>query len=1333
MSNIIEKVCDAVENIVESKIQSFDRTIQAIVYSNEDPDGIGEIQVEYKDAIIKVYTDINNVKQYRKGSHVYITVPNNNMSERKTILGLVEKLGPLTVINSDFSYSTNNRVVFPTTAIASADGFIISDSFLNRSSRDIIFSYMKDTNGIWRTICSIDGVVTTNHEYLKNFFEGLKYLIIQGKSCRLSGDFTVILDPALRNSGGDYSLSLVISGKSLTNLNSIKSRTVLSLEQINGNPFLLSEQNQSVISNDFVKFNNEFELNSIQIIYHREGFQDVADNNINAFIGIKNIVIESVTQESLTETEDLAIYISTPKGKTFMPSNDSSLQEDGSIATSLTLEAVLKENKVQINNSDLKCIWYERDPSQTSTKDFNIAGWKKLNSDNSFQNPLYIYKKDLANLSSKDYKVIGYYGGQELTNTVTIYNLENESDFTLVKNNNKYTLETKNVKDTIGLKWYYQPLNEPSKLIKSCDNDQNKSAYFYLIKESDRNSITINTEVMPYDGTILCEVYKIDQTKIKSFLAAKTQPYIADNSNDVKFNNFEQVFLYDINGNLTFIGDENEEANKYCLAVRPLSITGKVSDITWIFPKAQNSLIIGIDNNRIDEYSTINSKDKNTISFYINPKYSSDKNDNNIIVKYKNEADGKYYMQTTHFTFVKEGEDGTNGTGAVCLITPQVKEKEIPPNTVMMGYHYKEAGSSIYFNYSPPGITSDKDLNDNGWPFQVQIWEHNKKIFEGAVRSIENNVSNIKWETFSSSALTNPISISEKGRIKVNINNPAIVNEDKSLNASKENIGIKVTINYNGQQLLYKMPFITFFSNSIASKNIPNSDKLKSYSFGMPVKDGGWCASRDYGKISKFYYNDNGEAENYRMPIDFTILYEKDSLGTWEKVNGIINNNYLYDFNNGEVDIQAKKSFPGNNNRNFLLFEFNNLSLGEFYFAQIPLQVFTIAIGDSTFIEWSGEQPAVEDKTNSIFAKTIAAGKKEINNSFTGSVLGCSGDKRNGLTILKQGERQLYINQDGNIEMGADPSERLVINNKDKTIGENIDGKLKIDFKNNLISLDESTFINKNNFIEINSAKKSSFIVTKEGTLKLQRIEIGEEDTDRGWLWRKKKANGEYDILNKEDDKMPILVEDGKVGLQELYVGYGQNSTISDTYRFRKNGWTISPSAISYNMYRPWGLNDTAIVETDGGLYLSKDGIVVAKDKNRYAVLDSDGYVIASQGVLVGGSSSNYGKQKDDGWRISKDGIFNANRKVSIKADEAFLPHIKTPSIEIENSIETGGEMGSSQDTYYIGMDGKIWYTRFKNGIKVSGDSESGYASPIDEILAAIDALNSRVTTLEGS
>ena len=47
-----------------------------------------------------------------------------------------------------------------------------------------------------------------------------------------------------------------------------------------------------------------------------------------------------------------SIYISTPKGKTFMPSNDSSLQEDGSIATSLTLEAVLKENKVQINKTN---------------------------------------------------------------------------------------------------------------------------------------------------------------------------------------------------------------------------------------------------------------------------------------------------------------------------------------------------------------------------------------------------------------------------------------------------------------------------------------------------------------------------------------------------------------------------------------------------------------------------------------------------------------------------------------------------------------------------------------------------------------------------------------------------------------------------------------------------------------------------------------------------------------------------------------------------------------------------------------------------------------------
>ena len=97
--NYSEKILSSIQTIAKSQDKNFDRTIQAIVLDNSDTEQKGEIKVQYQDAILKVYCDIGDVRKYPKGSNIYVTIPNGNMSARKTILGLVESIGTLEVQN----------------------------------------------------------------------------------------------------------------------------------------------------------------------------------------------------------------------------------------------------------------------------------------------------------------------------------------------------------------------------------------------------------------------------------------------------------------------------------------------------------------------------------------------------------------------------------------------------------------------------------------------------------------------------------------------------------------------------------------------------------------------------------------------------------------------------------------------------------------------------------------------------------------------------------------------------------------------------------------------------------------------------------------------------------------------------------------------------------------------------------------------------------------------------------------------------------------------------------------------------------------------------------
>ena len=91
--NIQESIFQAMDIIADKKIGEikFDKTIECLIENDSKADK-GEYTAKFQDIIINVFSNSNTVK-YKKGTNVYVLVPQGDFSNKKTIIGKVETSG----------------------------------------------------------------------------------------------------------------------------------------------------------------------------------------------------------------------------------------------------------------------------------------------------------------------------------------------------------------------------------------------------------------------------------------------------------------------------------------------------------------------------------------------------------------------------------------------------------------------------------------------------------------------------------------------------------------------------------------------------------------------------------------------------------------------------------------------------------------------------------------------------------------------------------------------------------------------------------------------------------------------------------------------------------------------------------------------------------------------------------------------------------------------------------------------------------------------------------------------------------------------------------------
>ena len=91
--NYETQILDSIQMIVDNAISkaNFDKTIKAVVLEISDA-ATGKYTVSYQGNSMVVYSS-NPETRYLKGTEVYVLIPGNDSSQKKTIIGSVENLG----------------------------------------------------------------------------------------------------------------------------------------------------------------------------------------------------------------------------------------------------------------------------------------------------------------------------------------------------------------------------------------------------------------------------------------------------------------------------------------------------------------------------------------------------------------------------------------------------------------------------------------------------------------------------------------------------------------------------------------------------------------------------------------------------------------------------------------------------------------------------------------------------------------------------------------------------------------------------------------------------------------------------------------------------------------------------------------------------------------------------------------------------------------------------------------------------------------------------------------------------------------------------------------
>lgn len=963
--NYSDKILDSIEITIQSALNklNYDVTVQAIIEQIVNLD-VGEYKVKYNGNIFSAFANDLSYT-YDVGDNIYLKIPEGNFSNKKFI---ENKVNNKSLSENDYTSLENSiSPVGPTwntfyNYSMDAVGVIAGAPVGDLDSEEYIFQWDEDK-----------GFHDPFLQYANNY-----------ELIRIQAEFKTNLYN--KHTKGNYGIELTFFTKNNEDVN-----YRLEIGAFNGNPYELNVFTKQEVIVEAQKnyltglksirlFEEDFEYDRY-IVNGEVGDQNTEKENIF----VKNIKIDYVERKNLLDNL-YYLRIKTPKGKLFTDK-----------ITDLTLEGELIYNGQSILTKDNSvCRWFERDFSVMighEAYDKNAGfGWREIKSD---FNILAINKKQV--LYEKEYKLLVTYNNNVImseeimvSNNDTIYDcgiaqITEGDDIKLVIENYK------DDKELVG-EWYYS-LPDGSYRPFSADK---------------LNTIEVKDFLLYSSVTFYCSIYDEDiliATRLHTIVNSSSQEdltitYVGEDS-----------FRYDANGDITIEDSEKERTIECKLAWK--EGYGTSYTLKWISPDG-SELIPGaagvdpedsmISNLWVDNY--------NILHYTIKQKYRVNYNNNTITIKIITLNEVEYTFKK-EILFVKDGDQGTNGTTYIMAIRP-CDDNEIK----LSGFNaltYRNNRWQDYLKLKGYIYKDGELINDqtDKYSFTYKWAAVNLRITEGLGSDLIRIVG--------ASAPTSNNSANLEYYVKLQVDIKDDINDEKtSLYAfypidiivgslNKDLVDITDIPSYVKYTSSGTNP--SFYSNNLTClyNDIDYTADIVSMNEDV-LKINDLDSGRYLSPASKFFF----EAKN-NTSSDIGVL--KCQIENNYIIHSIIM--YLDTYGNEAINSWDGTSVSGT----FALDENSSITLNRQYYQKLSNGTFsTISLNSSTY------KPNTYYYQTSIFAPQMGAGEKDSQNRFSGVVMGKdSGQRQIGLYGYENGVNTFGLMQNGKAYFGASGNGRINI------------------------------------------------------------------------------------------------------------------------------------------------------------------------------------------------------------------------------------------------------------------------------------------------------------------
>lgn len=713
---------------------SSDKTIKAIVKKVINTSE-GKYLVSHGDGSdIYAYTQSGSTEVYQINEQVYVLIPEDDMSQKKFIIGKVKEdeefffKDSTDLLLNDYVPIGNNAII--DNGLTNIDGLSVKrmQPFTLNSHEPNSFycCYLRDPSsnitGSNIEYNTLDNpAITIDEETFINSAKKAEALLLRAKfkaniDTDNIGNYGIIVNIAFKDKMNGY-----IDDNGNITYPSKLIAYVLDTSKMTGNPMKFYDYNSQYIIADF---DGEDYLYIDSIIAFSEGFVDESTEQHNEFDDI-DIYVDDLEILALSEitavSGDYKLRLTTPKGSTVRMGSKADLKI---IATMTYLNQDVTENTV--------FYWGVRDFSISSTSEkYNAklgANYRYLDTEN--KSELEIPFEDLTAIENNYICVAVYESDIILKATVLIYNNNNQIDITIESDkgnifqfdegnpiltcliNGKSHNYDDSPDDVFSFIWSREDKDFNTIILDATEAQLEDAREQELLEcrvnenslsNAGRNSIQVLSyyatriaqikDVTYLDGvhgsriqcklknanvyvTYYCSVYKAGVYLGYGSITLQNAKNKVNNNYHINITNGNQVFQYDERGIAP-----NSEKKQSQIEVLDLIATFYSPQGTEIIPKKvrwvvpQENTLIDIPSLGLETDIETNERyySGNIFPLKIKENYDITCNNNQIIAVVTH-TDGTEYRQSTNLLFTKIGEIGTNGTDTVIRIN------EILPN-----------------------------------------------------------------------------------------------------------------------------------------------------------------------------------------------------------------------------------------------------------------------------------------------------------------------------------------------------------------------------------------------------------------------------------------------------------------------------------------------------------------------------------------------------------------------------------------------------------------------------------------------------------------------------